>query len=168
MKRKRTMTLPLTLAGAWHKNGVAAISRSFRFHRPRGAFCHRGWCQQCRTQLPDGRIVLACRVPADEHAHPVPTSHDALRPIRALAERTRPWFYERQTLTGMLQQAFVKTLRRLSGAPSLPPSTDRNVPARHATATRTCEILVIGGGPAGLAAARELARAGSNCIVVQA
>ena len=41
--------------------GRRVLSRSFRLHRPRGAFCHAGWCQQCRVSLPDGRIALACQ-----------------------------------------------------------------------------------------------------------
>jgi sarcosine oxidase subunit alpha len=163
------MALPLTLAGAWHKRGFAALARSFRFHRPRGAFCHRSWCQQCRTRLPDGRIVLACSIAADAtNQHATPVLRDALRPIGALAERTPPWFYERQRLRGGWQQAFVRTVRRLSAAPSLPAMRMDVGPPRRPTATHSCATLVVGGGPAGVAAAEELARAGNDCILVQA
>ncbi len=51
------MRVANSLAAHWLRNGKAALSRSFRFHRPRGAFCHRGWCQQCKTRLPDGTVV---------------------------------------------------------------------------------------------------------------
>jgi len=155
--------LALTLAGAWHKRGFAAIARSFRFHRPRGAFCHRGWCQQCRTTLPDGRIVLACTIPADASASPLRL--DKLRPIGAIGERTRPWFYETRTPMGELQQLFMRTLRRLSAAPALPTASPASA-TRQATVTHTCDVLVVGGGPAGIAAANELARAGCDCVLV--
>jgi len=160
------MKPPLTLAAAWQARGIAAVSRSFRFHRRRGAFCHRGWCQQCKTRLPDGRIVLACQAFADASGPAAPPTSDALRPVGALAEHTPPWFWERQTLGGAWQQAFVGTLRRLSAAPPLP--TPPGAAARSATVTRECTTLVIGGGPAGSIAATALAHAGRACLLVQA
>jgi len=160
------MTPPMTLAAAWQARGIAAVSRSFRFHRGRGAFCHRGWCQQCKTRLPDGRVVLACQASSDATTPPAPPISDALRPVGALAEHTPPWFWERQTLGGAWQQAFVGTLRRLSAAPPLP--TLPAAAVRSATVTRECATLVIGGGPAGSIAATALARAGRACLLVQA
>jgi sarcosine oxidase subunit alpha len=157
-----------SLAAIWLKNGHTAVARSFRFHRQRGAFCHRGWCQQCKTRLPDGTVVLACTTAASGKQEESAPDHrtDPLRLLGALAERTRPWFFERQTLGGPVQQAFLKTLRWMSGAFPLP--TLRSYAAKARTSTLSCQTLVIGGGPAGSLAADALARAGRSCVVIHA
>src|SRR3712207_935171 len=53
-----------TLAAALLARGERGISRSFRFHRPRGAMCARGYCHQCKLTTVDGQIGLACQLPA--------------------------------------------------------------------------------------------------------
>lgn len=159
------MRIANSLAANWLRNGKAVLSRSFRFHRPRGAFCHRGWCQQCKTRLPDGTVVLACRTSVAADAAAPRPSLSLLRFAGLLAERTRPWFYERQRLGGPWQQAFVKSVRWMSAANPLAPAA--TAAERAPTATRTCQTLIIGGGPAGVLAATELARAGRPCLVVQ-
>ena len=155
----------LSLAAAALRRGVWMLSRSFRLHRPRGAFCHRGWCQQCRVTLGDGRVVLACQT--DEA-----TSAPLVRPRRygrlagLLAEAAPPWFYEQRFLRPRrLRQFYLERLRRLSAAPSLPPA----IPAA-ATAFEdlACTSLVVGGGLAGLAAAKSLALAGRRVVLVEA
>jgi sarcosine oxidase subunit alpha len=161
------MPIPLSLAASWLKNGHAAITRSFRFHRPRGAFCHRGWCQQCKVRLPDGSVTLACNSTGRGQETAAPDrDRDWLRLAGALAERTRPWFYERQRLGGLWQQAFVKTVRALSAA--LPLAARQEREPRRPTLTHDCNTLVIGGGPAGVLAADALAHAGRSCVLVQA
>jgi len=36
-----------TIAGALHEAGVHVLSRSFKYHRPRGLFCATGRCPNC-------------------------------------------------------------------------------------------------------------------------
>jgi NADPH-dependent 2,4-dienoyl-CoA reductase/sulfur reductase-like enzyme/Fe-S-cluster-containing hydrogenase component 2/bacterioferritin-associated ferredoxin len=55
-------------------------------------------------------------------------------------------------------------VRPLDGAPTLPPVA--TVPAFHDIAERSVDCLIIGGGPAGLAAAVELGRAGAEVLLV--
>jgi sarcosine oxidase subunit alpha len=133
-------------------------------HRPRGAFCHDGWCQQCRVTLPDGRVVLAC----EERAEALPMRSGAgwKRLLGRLAEGQPPWFYERRFLRPKaLRQVFLNALRHLSGAKELPADPPQSGSAWR---RRTCDVLVVGGGVAGLAAADEIARAGRTVIVVDA
>jgi sarcosine oxidase subunit alpha len=142
--------------------GVTALTRSFRFHRPRGAFCHRGWCQQCRVTLPDGRLALACQEPAGGSLAVV-RPRRWLRPLGWLAERLPPWFHEDRFLRPRaLRQAYLGVLRRASGALPLPlpPVT---LPARWRP--EQCRTLVVGGGLAGLSAAAALGGAGPVILV---
>jgi hypothetical protein len=49
-----------TIASRAILRGHPSMARSFRLHRPRGGFCQSGWCEQCRVNLADGSIALAC------------------------------------------------------------------------------------------------------------
>jgi sarcosine oxidase subunit alpha len=155
-------TLPRTNAAADALSaGRLVLSRSFRLHRPRGAFCHAGWCQQCRVTLPDGRIALACQTsetPAQPRA-------GWRRLLGRFAERLPPWFYEQHLLAPRaLRQFYLERLRRLSAAPSLP----RSLPAITGQwRDRRCQVLVAGGGIAGLTAALSHQAAGRDVLLVE-
>ncbi len=104
---------------------------------------------------------MACEIEGDGR----PTRVDPLRPIGLLAERMPPWFYEeRFGRPRRLRQAYLRILRHLSSAPPLP------ISPRGATGRlrelRT-EFLVVGGGPAGIAASATLAAAGRDVALVE-
>jgi sarcosine oxidase subunit alpha len=142
--------------------GRLALARSFRLHRPRGAFCHAGWCQQCRVTLLDGRVDLACRT-SDT---PRRGRRGWRRLVGRLSERLPPWFYEHRLLwPRAFRQFYFERLRRLSGAPDLPVNAAL-VGGRWRE--RHCEVLVVGGGLAGLAAARAQRKAGREALLVEA
>src|SRR4051794_38059770 len=86
------------------------MSSSFRFHRPRGAICGRGYCFQC-----DGDCAAAAG-----------RRRDPLRPLGRLAERRPPWFYERFPRGRLALGA----LRRLSAARPLAEPAAPVVPRR--------------------------------------
>ncbi|MCL4767501.1 MAG: FAD-dependent oxidoreductase [Hyphomicrobiaceae bacterium] len=155
----------LSLAAAAARKGELILARSFRLHRPRGAFCHRGWCQQCKVLLDDGRVVLACQTPAAElDLWTRPSA--MLRVIGRVAERFPPWFHEHRFLRPRrLRQVYLNLLRRLSAALPLPRAAAE---AAMVWKTRSCRTLVVGGGLAGLAAATELAKAGRDVLLVEA
>ncbi len=150
-----------SVAGEAAASGRMAITRSFRFHRPRGGFCHAGWCQQCRIATPQGPR-LACMLPAGSAA--LPGGIDLLRPVGWLAERFSPWFHE-VVLPEALRQTFVERLRSLSAAPR--PST-KPQPARGRRREETCQTLVAGGGLTGLEAAGVLASLGQDVLLCEA
>ena len=52
-----------TIASALAAAGVKMISRSFKYHRPRGLLCCAGHCPNCLVQVGDEPNVRACRTP---------------------------------------------------------------------------------------------------------
>lgn len=156
----------VSLAAAAVAKGKLALARSFRLHRPRGAFCHAGWCQQCQVVLRDGSRVLACQTPASSGDLGRLGGRDPLRAAGRMAEHLPPWFWESRALRpAALRQPWLELLRRLSSAPPLPPWKNGKAGAW----TRSCcDVLVVGGGRAGLIAARGLAEAGRKVILVEA
>jgi sarcosine oxidase, subunit alpha len=154
---------PETMSAAAQALGAGrlALSRSFRLHRPRGAFCHAGWCQQCRVTLPDGRIALACQ----STETPAPPRGGWRRLMGRIAERLPPWFYEQHLLAPRaLRQFYLERLRRLSAAAPLPASLP---PISGHWRDRRCEILVVGGGIAGMTAAISIHEAGRDVLLVE-
>lgn len=134
-------------------------------HRPRGAFCHDGWCQQCRVTLGDGSVVLACQQHGETERLNTGGSF-VRRLLGRVTEQQPPWFYESHFLRPkFLRQGYLNLLRRLSGAKRLP---DTPPASGEAWRRLSCNALVVGGGIAGLAAARELALAGRSVIVIDA
>lgn len=111
---------PRSVAADALRRGHPAVSRSFRFHRPRGAFCGSGYCGLCEGRTADGR-ALACEARG-------PWTWPRYDPVRALgvvAERFPPWFYERGALR---HRPALHLLRRLSSAGHLGSSTSRVKP----------------------------------------
>ena len=142
--------------------GRRVLSRSFRLHRPRGAFCHAGWCQQCRVSLPDGRIALACQ--STEMSRPPHAGWRRL--LGRLAENLPPWFYEQRLLAPRaLRQFYLERLRRLTAAPALPRMSP---PVTGQWRERRCATLVVGGGLAGLEPATARLEAGNDVLLVEA
>jgi sarcosine oxidase subunit alpha len=152
-----------SLAAAALAKGQAMLGRSFRMHRPRGAFCHDGWCQQCKVRLADGRVVLACQEACDVAMRP---RSALMRVFGWIAERQPPWFYEGHFLRpAALRQFYLNLLRRMSGALPLPEAAPGDgEPWRRLR----CDALVVGGGTPGLIAAAQLRLAGKEVVVVDA
>lgn len=145
----------MTVASAAIGAGDPAVSASFRFHRPRGPLCGRGYCHQCEVPTSSGR-ELACQV-GTAAARPRPR-RDPLRPLGKLAELFPPWFYESRMLRpAPLRGISLHVLRYLSAAPSL--SAD---PAAPAGSSPTAEMLLRSGVPLMLSGPnpREIAAGG--------
>lgn len=156
------MTPSPSLAARLLAQGRVALARSFRLHRPRGAFCHRGWCQQCKVKLTDGRVVLACQ---STESHAALHRWDALRIVGRMAEGAVPWAWERHVFAdGALQRTYLETLRRLSGA--LPLADNVVNTPRAATQRYDTDVLIVGAGVAGRAAAEALQARSVACLVV--
>ena len=148
------------VAAALFAAGIRTLGRSTKYHRPRGLFCLDGHCASCTMRI-DGRPNRrACMVPARaglacERQNAFPSADVDLL---AAADWLFPRGMDHHTLmTGSRtgNAVFLKMVREMGGSGTLP---DMDAPATETT-DEQLDACVIGGGPAGLAAAREIARA---------
>jgi sarcosine oxidase subunit alpha len=155
------------VAVALHAAGIETLARSPKYHRPRGFFCLDGHCAACllridgrpnqRACLTPARAELAC---ARQNAFP---SADV--DLLAAADWLFPEGMDHHTMmTGSHagNAFFLKLVREMGGAGTLP---DAPPATRLAPRDETLDACVIGGGPAGLAAACAIAEAAPGARV---
>jgi sarcosine oxidase, subunit alpha len=162
-----------SIASALLAAGRPLLARSAKYHRPRGPFCLAGSCGSCLVRaggLPNQR---ACRTRcadglAIETQNAVPDAgHDLLGVIDRVYARGLD-HHHLMTWSSLANRAAVAVSRRLAGLGRLPDA--RAVPpvARGAPREEAVDVLVVGGGPAGLGAAERLAAAGRRVLVADA
>jgi sarcosine oxidase subunit alpha len=150
------------------------LSRSFRFHRPRGLMCDTGQCGWCECEV-DGRpSVRTCQVPVrdglvarSEHAWPS-ADRDLFGWLDRGSRLIPPTFYHHRLLRPRaLRQRYLDVIRGFGGRGRLPighPSPPQSRAARELTT----DVLVVGGGRSGLAAADAAAAGGASVVLVEA
>jgi sarcosine oxidase subunit alpha len=163
------------LAVALLAAGQPVISRSFRFHRPRGLMCSTGQCGWCECEVDGVPSVRSCRVPVreglvarGEHAWPS-VGNDALAALGMVSRWIPPTFYHHRFLRPRrLRKRFLDVLRWFGGRGRLRigPRPDRP-PAPRVRSVET-DVLVVGGGRAGLEAAIGAAEAGARVVLIEA
>jgi len=155
------------VAAALFAAGIRTLGRSTKYHRPRGLFCLDGHCASCTMRI-DGRPNRrACVVPARdglacERQNAFPSADVDLL---AAADWLFPRGMDHHTLmTGSRtgNAVFLKMVHEMGGSGTLPAAA---APAT-VTTDEVVDACVIGGGPAGLGAAREIARAAPGARVV--
>ncbi|HEX2660969.1 MAG TPA: 2Fe-2S iron-sulfur cluster-binding protein, partial [Polyangia bacterium] len=149
-----------SLAVSLFAAGVRTLGRSTKYHRPRGAFCFQGHCASCFLRV-DGRPnVRACLVPSRaglrcERQNAFPSAEvDVL----AAADWLFPHGMDHHTLlTGNrpANRVLMSLVRQVGGSGTLP---DAAPTAEPTSQSRVVDVCVVGAGPAGLAAATEIAR----------
>jgi sarcosine oxidase subunit alpha len=153
--------------------GQRTLSRSFRFHRPRGLMCSTGQCGWCECEV-DGRpSVRTCRVPLrdgmvvrGEHAWPS-VEHDLLRGLDLGSRFVPPGFYHHRFLRPRrLRKAYLDVIRGFGGRGRLPDGTASSWRGARLVRRDKPDVLVIGGGRAGLSAAIAAAEAWGAARVV--
>ncbi len=166
-----------TLASALLAHGVHLVARSFKYHRPRGV--HTAGVEEpnalvqlargARTE-PNTRATMLelydGLVAASQNCWPsVRTDVGAI--VNALAPLLPAGFYYKTFMWPpgpgwwLRYEALVRKAAGIGRAPALPD------PDRYEHECAHCDVLVVGGGPAGLAAARVAAQAGARVIVCQ-
>lgn len=147
--------------------GHLVLARSPKFHRPRGPACLRGACDGCLARVDDEPNVMTCRVPAVEGMRIEAQNVVGSKDTDLL--RVADWFFpeglnHHELFAGVpgLQQVLQGFARRVAGLGRLPGHVR---PARTAE-RREVDALVVGAGPAGMAAAMALAARGRHVEVV--
>jgi sarcosine oxidase, subunit alpha len=141
--------------------GVRTLARSPKYHRPRGFFCLEGHCGSCLLRI-DGRPNRrSCLEPV--HADLRCSRQNAFPDADVDLLRAADWLFpngmdHHRMMTGSRvgNDLFLKLVRQMGGSGVLPDAPPlASSPARD----EEVDLCVVGGGPAGLAAAREAARA---------
>lgn len=163
-----------TLASALLANGVRCIGRSARYHRPRGihsADAHTDTAVQVgRGARITPQQAAACTelyegLTAASLAGWPGLEHDVLAASDWLA-RLRPAGYQHKTLIYQAPWRLAEPwLRRFAGLGRAPVHPD---PDRYDKMNAHCDVLIIGAGPAGLAAALTAGRSGARVILADA
>jgi len=157
-----------SIAAAALASGTRVLSRSLKYHRPRTFFCLEGHCSGCLVRLDGVPNLRACQSPCTsglevegQNAFPS-TEVDLLGAVDFLFSRGLD-HHTLMTGSSMLNRLANKVVRQLSGLGKLPKQANTELPevGRH-----DVDVCVIGGGPAGLAAATKVASAGKRTVLV--
>ena len=161
-----------TIGSALYASGRRVFSRSFKYHRPRGLFCCSGHCANCQMTVDRVPNVRVCVTPVFEGA--VVTGQNYVgsldRDVMQVTDKlggpfTPPGFYYKTFIRPRrLWPLYEKVLRGAAGLGKLDPQGARRhrVEVEH----RRVDVLVIGGGEAGLQAATAAARGGERALLV--
>ncbi len=160
-----------TIGSALAANGVTTLTRSFKYHRPRGLLCVAGRCPNCLVNVDGVPSVRSCTEPAVEGM--VVASQNAWPSLRfdlvSLADRFDRFlpigfYYKVFHRPRFLWPFFEHMLRQVAGLGVVDTSV---VPDRvERTRNLHADVAVIGGGPAGCLAALEAAAAGARVVLV--
>ena len=159
-----------TVASALYRAGVRTFTRSLKHHRRRGLSCLSGDCPNCLVNVDGDPGVRACvteahggQVVRRESGWPS-AEHDLLHVADHLHGLMPVAFYSKTFIRPRFAWGVAeRVIRRATGVGRLPEAR----PARWRTArTIRVDVLVVGGGVAGLAAAAEAASGGARVVVV--
>lgn len=160
-----------TVGSALAAAGVRTLSRSFKYHRPRGLLCCAGRCPNCLVDVDGVPSVRACVAPARDgmtvrHQNAWPSLGFDIMSLTGRFDRLLPigFYYKIFHRPRFLWPFFEAILRRVAGLGRIDPAARPDVHAR--TRHLHAEVTVIGGGGAGCLAALEAAGAGARVILV--
>ncbi len=163
-----------TLASALLANGTRIVGRSFKYHRPRGVW--GGWFDEPnaifsvktpRGSLPNVLGTTTALTPGME-IKSVNAWPNARFDVKGALDLFNPWlkagFYYK-TFMKPDWHLFEPMIRKMAGLGALEPDLIEGYTSDQVHAT--CDLLVVGGGAAGLAAAEGAARQGKNVWLVE-
>lgn len=161
-----------TIVSALYAEGRRVFSRSFKYHRPRGELCGCGSCANSLFQVGGAPGVRGCGEPiragmAVTHQNAWPSlERDVLRVADWVGGAVMPvgFYYKTFIRPRRMWPVYERVLRRAAGLGRLPARQ-----AERAWTTeyrrRHCDVLVVGGGIAGLTAALQAARGGADVVL---
>jgi len=164
-----------TLASALLANGRAFVARSFKYHRPRGIIAHGSEEPNALVTLigAGGRVdpnTRATVVELREGLDAVSQNHwpslgfdvgavnDALSPLLTAGFYNKTFMWP----ASFWKKVYEPAIRAAAGLGRSPDAAD---PDRYQHRHAHCDVLIVGGGPAGLAAALAASARGARVIV---
>jgi sarcosine oxidase, subunit alpha len=169
-----------TLASALLANGVHLVGRSFKYHRPRGIMAAGSEEANALADVDrgGGRSVPNLRMPQVELYNGLTATSQNRWPslafdVGAINNLLSPLFvagFYYKTFMGpefirkawIWNHVFEPVIRRAAGLGKAPSEPD---PDRYANRYIHCEVLIVGAGPAGLAAALAAAKTGVRVVI---
>lgn len=169
--RAMTGLLGDTIASALLANGVKIVARSFKYHRPRGVFA--AWVDE-----PNAVVDVRCGNRHDPNARATLVSlrdgmvvsgvngfpsveHDAAGALDLLHRFLPAGFYYKTFMTPSWHP-YEPRIRAMAGLGRVGAAIETRA---FETRNARCDVLVIGAGPAGLAAARAARAAGASVLL---
>ena len=163
-----------TLASALMANGVRLVGRSFKYHRPRGVFTAGSEEPNALVELRAGArhepntratvVELFDGLEARSQNRWPSLAFDALAVNDYFSDFLTAGFYYKTFMwpRALWEKFYEPAIRRAAGLGSLSMQAD---PDAYDKGFLHCDLLVVGGGAAGLAAALTAARAGARVIL---
>jgi sarcosine oxidase, subunit alpha len=162
-----------TVASALLANGMRVVSRSFKYHRPRGIFSAGYEEPNSLVQIGSGSRAEPCArstlIPLVQGLEVTAQSgwpsldFDALRAIDFAHSMFAAGFYNK-TFMWPNWHVYEPLIRKLAGFGRAPTGHD---PDRYETHHCHCDVLIIGGGPAGIEAAQAAAIDNERVMLVE-
>ncbi len=160
------------LAAALMASGVTVLGRSSKYHRPRGASCGTGDCGNCLVQVDGMPNRCACTTPC--HDEMVSESQNVIGSAENDLLAMTDWMFPRgldhhEMFTGLplVQPVAQRIIRKLSGLGVLARTADSSA-EREPRPPTIVDVLVVGAGASGLAAAEVAREAGAEVLLVEA
>ena len=146
-----------TIASALYAAGVRIFSRSFKYHRSRGLLCVAGACPNCMMSVDGVPNVRACATRVEEgmrvrHQNAWPSQERDFLSVLDRFGRLMPvgFYYKTFHTPKLFWKAARPIIRRVAGLGRVGQDPQ---PGPHHHEFRHTEVAVVGGGPAGMAAA---------------
>ena len=163
-----------TLASALLANGVRLMGRSFKYHRPRGVMTagseepnaivvlREGARQEPNTRATTAELFDGLR--AESQNRWPSLAFDAMEVNDLLSNFFAAGFYYKTFMwpAAFWEKVYEPIIRRAAGLGSL---STRDDPDGYDKGFLHCDLLIIGGGPAGLAAALTAGESGARVIL---
>ena len=160
-----------TVASALYAAGVSTLSRSFKYHRPRGLLCGAGRCPNCLVDVDGVPNVRACTAIVKEgmrvaHQNAWPSLKIDFLSILDRMQWLMPvgFYYKALHRPKLLWKLAEGVIRRVGGLGRIDihnvPETDFRHRYHHT------DVAVVGGGPAGLSAALAAAERGVRVTLI--
>ncbi len=164
-----------TLASALLANGVDVVNRSFKYSRPRGIAAAGAEEPNALVQLGSSEAAQVPNVRATQQAlfdglvarstNGWPNvQRDVMSLVGKLGGRFMPpgFYYKTFMAPASMWMTYEKVIRKGAGLGRSPMEAD---PDSYDHLNQHCDLLVVGAGPAGLAAALTAARSGARVIL---
>jgi sarcosine oxidase, subunit alpha len=160
-----------TIGSALQAAGTRILSRSFKYHRPRGLLCCAGRCPNCLVNVDGVPNVRACVEPVrpgmrvrPQHAWPS-LEHD----LFGVFDRLHPllpvgFYYKTFIHPRRLWPIWERVLRSLAGLGEI--RFPAEPPGDYEREHLFVDVAVAGGGVAGMTAALEAAEAGATVALI--